>query len=72
LPNSIRTSFAVLLLLAVHRPASADFMAAEAAERRGEHTEASKPARVRPTPAMPNAKISWATSSKRASVFQRT
>jgi S1-C subfamily serine protease len=30
----------VLLLLAVHRPASADFMAAEAAERRGEHSEA--------------------------------
>src|SRR5271169_3652815 len=36
----MRTFFPLLLLLAIPRPASADFMAAEAAERRGEHSEA--------------------------------
>jgi len=36
----MRTVFALLLLLAIPRPALADFMAAEAAERRGEHSEA--------------------------------
>jgi uncharacterized protein len=40
LATAMRTFFALLLLLAIPRPASADFMAAEAAERRGEHAEA--------------------------------
>lgn len=38
--SALKTAFALLLVLSIPRPASADFETAEAAERRGEHAEA--------------------------------
>lgn len=40
LANAMRTFFALLLLIAIPRPASADFAAAEAAVKRGEYPSA--------------------------------